>query len=1334
MKRTLSLVLAIAMIISMMATGLVSQAASFSDIGSHWAKSEIEYMVDNGVLNGYPNGTFKPEAPVTKAEFIKMMNFTFGLPVSSNNGSNAWYYQNFQTAAAYGYLTSSANPDAALTRQEAAQLLANYLGLTATRSFSFNDSSKISSVYASAVYACREAGIFQGDNYGNFNPTNGITRAEASTVLKRIVGTFANNSAATVNASNAAITKSNVSMYGAVISGDLLITEGAENGVTTLYNTTVYGTVKLKGAATLKLINSTIGTLETKTDGSVSYITATGTSVVRNTNLNSPANITNETTSDAYGFNVINTATAAGTDNYLSGAFKTVNVNSANTDLNVAKNSVIEELNINTGASNTDVDGDGYAKQLNVSAAGAVIETAPKAYKIANNLTATIAGKTVRGTGASNATYPMIYVNGNRSLEIKNVDTMSGTTYYKVVAATASAPTASQIMNTSYSTINSASEVSVNTGALSAGNYNLYYVSRYNNGSTSAVGYKSFTVPAYVPVVSNVAVTDYATYRTVNVSASNASAAYVVALPATITNVTASQVYEAAIGTGVYASYPHSTVALYANSGSANLTNAANYTVYVVAANNTTGAIVLSNVATKGMAATSMKPVISGSDGKANGQIGADASIIATYSVPLYDGVVALAGKTSATYATLGNLFSLKDAKGASVAATVTVSLDGKVVTIDPLAALTIGGVYTLVVDANSATNVPAAGEIVMIKGNGTPSVPSNTSITIKVEDFKGNVPMGANNTFDVYAGDVKISLTSTSTLQYALLNADEEITDLTQWINYTSIADGYIKDLVDAGTDRIVAVRYPVGTDEKGETTYEVVKYTLSNTAGSAPVVKVVDGNGKALAVVTDKDGNKVYIADSNDTYVYIDINADGAAIKNAGGDWEIKYNLVDKYVAKAVGTGFSVATAKYTYSVDVAGTQSPVQTIKVVSMPKITPVVKVNGATVAPEKDTLIYKVTLSELLRLNVSGVSEDNRVALKGIMGIDASEIWVQINNGAAAKVESGNVYLKDILTPAPSTEVQVGETKSGTVTYWYVKEGITSAKQTAKVIIEVPAVAEVNGVRFSSIQAAIDAAAGQTVKVLCDITEKITLEANSTAVIDGNGKSVTKGMTLTGSGNVTLTNFKFSGFGLYVSNAGNVTITKNTFNNITGSTSGLADHEDAIFVNGAASVTISENVIDNTAECGIDCEVVSGNIVIDKNTVKNVLRNALQTNSNGSSTITVTNNTLQNWGKDGYAGRAYRAASNGSAVIVFNENVMIHAAAPEEFVKLTGNKDQNVQKNYWNGADPTKKVNVYCYYYILNTEVEGTIVPYGNIGNFYKDAAKTQLVTLVANAE
>lgn len=47
--------------------------AGFKDIGSHWAKEQIGQAVAKGYVNGYPDGTFKPDAPVTRAQFIKMV-------------------------------------------------------------------------------------------------------------------------------------------------------------------------------------------------------------------------------------------------------------------------------------------------------------------------------------------------------------------------------------------------------------------------------------------------------------------------------------------------------------------------------------------------------------------------------------------------------------------------------------------------------------------------------------------------------------------------------------------------------------------------------------------------------------------------------------------------------------------------------------------------------------------------------------------------------------------------------------------------------------------------------------------------------------------------------------------------------------------------------------------------------------------------------------------------------------------------------------------------------------------------------------------------------------
>ena len=55
------------------AAAAVSTDGSFSDIQGHWAQKEIEAAVREGWVDGYPDGTFRPEATITQAEFTKML-------------------------------------------------------------------------------------------------------------------------------------------------------------------------------------------------------------------------------------------------------------------------------------------------------------------------------------------------------------------------------------------------------------------------------------------------------------------------------------------------------------------------------------------------------------------------------------------------------------------------------------------------------------------------------------------------------------------------------------------------------------------------------------------------------------------------------------------------------------------------------------------------------------------------------------------------------------------------------------------------------------------------------------------------------------------------------------------------------------------------------------------------------------------------------------------------------------------------------------------------------------------------------------------------------------
>ena len=82
----------------------------FSDVADHWAVSFIRIAANNGWINGYPDGTFRPENPVTRAEAVAMLNRMLGrcpgtLPETGmktfpdNMDTTIWYYKDIQEAA-----------------------------------------------------------------------------------------------------------------------------------------------------------------------------------------------------------------------------------------------------------------------------------------------------------------------------------------------------------------------------------------------------------------------------------------------------------------------------------------------------------------------------------------------------------------------------------------------------------------------------------------------------------------------------------------------------------------------------------------------------------------------------------------------------------------------------------------------------------------------------------------------------------------------------------------------------------------------------------------------------------------------------------------------------------------------------------------------------------------------------------------------------------------------------------------------------------------------------------------------------------------------------------
>jgi len=108
MKRRLlsltALVLCIALLLPLSAAGTASPA--FTDISGHWAEDTIERFADKGIISGFPDGSFRPNRLVTRAEFAAIVTRAFELNEEASFefpdvDPGAWYYEYLKFAARF---------------------------------------------------------------------------------------------------------------------------------------------------------------------------------------------------------------------------------------------------------------------------------------------------------------------------------------------------------------------------------------------------------------------------------------------------------------------------------------------------------------------------------------------------------------------------------------------------------------------------------------------------------------------------------------------------------------------------------------------------------------------------------------------------------------------------------------------------------------------------------------------------------------------------------------------------------------------------------------------------------------------------------------------------------------------------------------------------------------------------------------------------------------------------------------------------------------------------------------------------------------------------------
>jgi hypothetical protein len=166
---------------------------TFSDLNdTHWAYESITKLVDAGIIQGYPDGTFQPEGYITRAELVKITNMIYSY-TDKQEGSNLtdikaedWFYENVLIAQKAGYIVgypdNTFKPNDLITRQELCKILDeinNLVELPYTNTIA-DEVSPWAVGYVNNVLSNR---IMALDANNNFRAVEKATRAEACDAL-----------------------------------------------------------------------------------------------------------------------------------------------------------------------------------------------------------------------------------------------------------------------------------------------------------------------------------------------------------------------------------------------------------------------------------------------------------------------------------------------------------------------------------------------------------------------------------------------------------------------------------------------------------------------------------------------------------------------------------------------------------------------------------------------------------------------------------------------------------------------------------------------------------------------------------------------------------------------------------------------------------------------------------------------------------------------------------------------------------------------------------------------------------------------------------------------
>ncbi len=171
----------------------------FKDIAGHWGKSYIEKMNKAGVINGYEDGTFRPDGTVTKGEFATLI--VNALKIDTTKAEGHWATEFVNAAKAANLIAdeiavaTAADLDTKITREEMASMVSKAaaykkVAITDIQPVVMSDFESIAEWAQDDVNNAVILGIISGFEDGTFRPKETATRAQAATMLSMLYDLF----------------------------------------------------------------------------------------------------------------------------------------------------------------------------------------------------------------------------------------------------------------------------------------------------------------------------------------------------------------------------------------------------------------------------------------------------------------------------------------------------------------------------------------------------------------------------------------------------------------------------------------------------------------------------------------------------------------------------------------------------------------------------------------------------------------------------------------------------------------------------------------------------------------------------------------------------------------------------------------------------------------------------------------------------------------------------------------------------------------------------------------------------------------------------------------